>query len=148
MKSPQRGQRSGSLRGEKKKSPMATNSVKLEIPANETGKVSASVDAGINAGAGVSYISFELNSDSQNRYKAQALKAASQDATTKAQAVADGLGKRLGSLVSVSVDSYNYMPWMASASGASSADIQKAAPNIQPSSQDVTASVTAVFKIR
>lgn len=128
---------------------LASQSIKVEIPANNSGKIGTVVDAGITAGAGISYINFELSQANQNSYKAEAIKLAAQDATTKAQAVAQGLGKNLGSLVSVSVDNYNYMPWIAyNAAGASTADIQKAAPTIQPSTQEISASVTAVFKIR
>ena len=127
----------------------ASHSLKVQIPANESDKIGNAVDSGINAGAGVSYINFELSQESQNKYKAEAMKLAAQDATTKAESVADGLNKKLGSLVSVSVDSYNYMPWLArDFAGATSAEVEKAVPSIVPSTQEISASVTAVFKIR
>ena len=127
---------------------LATHSIKVKIDANNTGKIGDVVNAGISAGAGISYIDFELTQESQNTYKKEALAQASQDATSKAQAVAQGLGKNLGSLVSVTVNDYNYMPWLAyNAAGATTAEVQKAAPSIQPSTQQVTASVTAVYRI-
>ena len=75
----------------------ASHSLKVQIPANESDKIGNAVDSGINAGAGVSYINFELSQESQNKYKAEAMKLAAQDATTKAESVADGLNKKLGS---------------------------------------------------
>lgn len=127
----------------------ATHLIRVQLSVNDTQKIGQVVDDGTNAGAGVSYINFELSQDNQNKYKAQAINLAAQDATTKAQAVADGLGKTVGSLVSVSVDNYNYMPWLAiSGAGATPSQVKSEATSIQPSNQDISASVTAVFKIR
>jgi len=128
---------------------MASHAIKLELSTDNSEQIADVLDAGINAGAGISYINFELSQENQNTYKAQAIKIASKDATTKAEAVAEGLNKKLGSLVSVSVDNYNYYPWLVrDFSGASTAEIEQAAPSIQPSNQEITASITAVFKIR
>ncbi len=127
----------------------ATHSLRVEVPANQSAKIGSVVDAGLDAGAGIGYINFELSSDNQNKYKTEAMKLAAQDATSKATGVAEGLGKKLGSLVSVSVDNYNYVPWLAyDASGATPAQAKAEATNIVPSEQDISASVTAVFKIR
>lgn len=128
---------------------VAAHSVKVEFSANETDRLSLVVDDGINAGAGVSYINFELSSGLQEQYKAQALEAASKDARVKADAVAKGFGKSTGKLVSISVESYNYMPWvMYSAMNSGSAvDAKTAAADISPTTQDVTASVSATYKL-
>ncbi len=126
----------------------ATHLIRVQLSVNNTEKIGQVVDAGVSAGAGISYINFELSQDNQNKYKAQAIELAAQDAAVKAQAVADGLRKKVGSLVSVSVDNYNYMPWLAvSGAGATPSQVKTEATNIQPSSQDISASVTAVFKI-
>ncbi len=128
---------------------VASHMVKLEFSANETDKLSLVVDDGINAGAGVSYINFELSNSAQNTYKAQAIEAASKDAATKADAVAKGFGKSVGSLVSVSVDNYNYVPWVmySASAGATSQEVKAAAADINPTSQDVTATVSATYKL-
>jgi hypothetical protein len=127
----------------------ATHSLKVELSAEESDKITEVIDSGVNSGAGISYINFELSQESQNTYKAEAMKLAAQDATTKAEAVAEGLDKKLGSLVSVSVDSYNYYPWLAyDAAGVDSSVVREAAASIVPSEQDISASVTAVYKIR
>ncbi len=127
----------------------AIHSIKIELSSNDSEKIGDVIDSGIDAGAGVSYINFELSQENQNKYKAEAMKLAAQDATSKAKSVAEGLGKSLGSLVSVSVDNYNYVPWLAyDSAGASAPEIKQAATSIQPSEQQISAMVTAVFKIR
>lgn len=133
---------------------IATHSLKLELSSNESDKLSDAIDAGVTAGAGISYINFELSQAAQNDYKAQALKLASQDATIKADAIASGFGKQVGKLLSVQVNSFNYYPWNVYTSmdsgGRAPGDItlaKEAAMNINPSEQDVTASITATFKL-
>jgi len=127
----------------------ATHSLKVELSADESEKIGNVLDAGINAGAGVSYINFELSQENQNKYKAEAMKQAAQDATSKASGIAEGLGKRLGKLVSVSTDNYNYYPWLArDFAGASPAEVKTEATSISPSKQQISATVTAVYQIR
>ena len=130
---------------------VAVHSVKIELPANQTSRLTSAVDGGIDAGAGISYINFELSPSLQSEYKAQALGLASQDARVKAEAVAEGFDKSIGRLVSVSVDNYNYYPWVAYAaedSLASGAMAKTAASSITPTEQDITAMVSATYKIK
>jgi hypothetical protein len=130
---------------------IASQSVELEFSANETNLLSSVINIGANAGAGISSIDFELSPALQDQYKSQALTLASQDAKTKADAVASGLGKSVGNLVSVSVDNFEYAPFPIYNSGASAGGpmiaAQNAIMNIVPTTQDVTASVTAVYRI-
>ncbi len=127
----------------------ATHSLKVEVPANQSARIGAVVDAGLDSGAGIGYINFELSQENQNKYKAEAMKLAAQDATSKAEGVAEGLGKSLGSLVSVSIDNYDYYPWLVrDFSGVPAAEAKEAVTGIVPSDQQVSATVTAVFKIR
>ena len=130
----------------------AVHSVKVEISADETEKLGSIVDAGVNAGAGISYINFELSQELQNQYKSEAIKVAAADAKTKAQSVAEGFDKKVGKLVSVNVNDFGYYPW--NVYSASSMDIREdatlakeAATNIQPGEREVTARVSAVYKI-
>ena len=100
----------------------------------------------------LSYINFELSTQKQNEYKAQALEMAGQDARTKAQAIASGLDKRLGKLVSVSTSDFSYQPWniysaRADYSSGDVAEAKLAATNIQPGSQEVNARINVVYKI-
>lgn len=130
---------------------VATHALKVEISTEESGKIGSAIDAGVSAGAGISYINFELSQAKENEYKAEAMSLAAQDAKIKAQATASGLDKKIGDLVSVSISNFGYYPWRAySGSGvAEDAMVAKAeATSINPSEQEISASVTAVFKLK
>jgi hypothetical protein len=130
----------------------ATHSVSIELPIDDSDKSGAVIDAGVNAGAGVSYINFELTQESQSKYKAQAMKLAAIDARTKAEAVAEGFDKRVGDLVSTSVNDFGYYPWnVYSSAGSYEKDavaLESVRTNIQPTEQEISASVTAVYKLK
>jgi uncharacterized protein YggE len=126
-----------------------SNQMKVELKSEKMNLAGDVIDAGVNAGATVSYINFELSLDKQNELKAQALKSATQDATTKAASMASGAGKKLGSLVSVTDSSFDYRPWpifAESAVGGVTA-AKAAVTNIQPGEQTVSASVLVTYKI-
>ena len=127
----------------------ASHSLKVEINVDEKEKIGSIIDAGVGAGAGVSYINYELNDANEKKYKVEAIKLATEDAKAKAEALAEGSGSSLGSLISVSSSEWGYVPWLAASqdavSGKSGAEV---ATEINPNEQDVSATVTAVFKIR
>jgi len=128
----------------------ATHSIKLQIPTNQSEKIGNAIDAGVNAGAMINYINFELSLAKQNEYKAQALKQATEDAKIKATAIASGLGKNLGRVVSISDSSFDYYPWPmyrndAMTTGA--AEAKSATTTIQPGEQTISARVSVTYKI-
>jgi len=129
----------------------ATNSLKIEISVDEKDKLGDTIDAGTNAGAGISYINFELTPALQQKAKTEAIETASADARVKAESLATGFNKKLGRLVSVSLNQFNYSPWNVYSSygaGISEAsDAKMAATNINPSDQEVSAYVTAIYKL-
>jgi uncharacterized protein YggE len=129
----------------------ATHSIRVELETSDSAKIGNVIDAGVSAGAGISYINFELSQSKQNTYKAQALKLATEDAKIKAQAIADGLGKRIGRLVSVSDNNFNYYPYaLYKSAGSASMDAEEAraaTTDIQPGEQEVSASITAIYKL-
>jgi len=130
---------------------IASHSLKLEFSTDLIDKLSSVIDAGANSGAAVSSINFELTTEAQNAYKAEALKLASQDAQIKADAVAEGFGKKSGHLISVQLSEFGYYPWnIYSASGSSSdvAEAKVATMEISPSEQDISGSVSATFSIQ
>jgi hypothetical protein len=130
---------------------IASHYFKIELSTEDSDNLGSIVDAGIIAGAGISSINFELSQEKQNEYKAEAIKLAAEDSKIKAESLAEGLGKKLGRLVSVSDSDFGYYPWpMYSGSGAVSeaAVAKEAATSIQPSEQTISASVTAVYRIR
>jgi hypothetical protein len=130
---------------------VATHSIKVEMSASESEKIGQAIDAGVSAGAGISYINFELTQEKQNEYKAEAISLAAQDAKIKAQATASGLGQEIGELVSVQSDDFGYYPWNAYSGSGRAEDAVSAkveATSITPSEQEITARVTAVFKLK
>lgn len=127
----------------------AVHQIKVELSTARTDKIGEVIDAGVDSGATINYINFELSQSKQNEYKAQALKQATEDAKTKAEAIALGAEKKLGKLVSISSNEFYYQPWRLydAVAGASAESAKQAVTNIQPGTQDVTASVSAVYKI-
>lgn len=124
----------------------ATNS--LKITTKDFGLVGKVVDVSVDSGAYVNYINFELSSSKQNEYKTAALKEATTDARAKAQAIADGLGKRVGNLLSVSTSDYNWYPYpLYQAGSVPNAGVKEASANIIPQKLDVSAQVTTVYEI-
>lgn len=128
---------------------VTNNQLKVLLKNNQVDKAGSVVDEAVNNGGLIDYISYELSDVKQSEYKKQALEAAASDAKEKAEATAAGLGKRIGKLVSVSGNDFGYNPWPIYARGemATTADAKQAATNILPSEQEVTASVSAVFRI-
>ena len=131
----------------------ATHSVKVELPIEDQDLIGPVVDSGVDSGAMISYINFELTQESQNMYKAEAMKLAAEDATIKAEAVAEGFGKNVGKLTSVQVDSFGYYPWNVYSSRGmgimeDASFAKEAASNIQVGEEEVSATVSASFKLK
>jgi uncharacterized protein YggE len=131
----------------------ATHSIVVKLNASKIDRVSSIVDAAADAGAFISYINFELSQEKQNQYKADALKAATEDARIKAESIASGLDKKLGDIVSVSDMSFDYYPWPIYAKGdmlsatEANTGARSAVMNIQPGEQDISARVSVTYKI-
>lgn len=131
----------------------AVHNVKVELNAEDLEKLTNVIDAGVNAGAGISYINFELTQESQSTYKAQALELAAKDAQLKAESVASGFDKDVGKLISVSINEFGYYPWnVYTASSVSIAEdaalAKESVSNIQPGEKTIDARVSATFKLR
>src|SRR3989344_3632767 len=107
------------------------------------------IDAVIDNQGRINYINFELSQEKQNFYKAEALKLASEDATRKAEAIASGLNKELGRLVSVETDEFQYNPWPIFSRDAGimeKAAIKETVTDISPSEREVSARVVVKYK--
>ncbi|MBS3071069.1 SIMPL domain-containing protein [Candidatus Pacearchaeota archaeon] len=128
---------------------VAYHLIKIEVSAEDKSKIGRVIDAGVNAGAGISYINFELSQGNENFYKAEAIKMATQDAKAKAEALAEGSGNELGNLVSISTSDFYYQPWQVFVSETGrDVGAAKESTSITPTDQEVTASVTAVFRMK
>ena len=128
----------------------AVHSLRIEFSTDKKDKIGSVIDAGATAGAGISYINFELSPSLEQQYKSKAIQTASADAKIKAEAIAQGFDKKLGRLVSVSLDSFNYYParvFDSAAPGSSVESAKEAVAGISPSEKEVTAYVTAVYRL-
>jgi uncharacterized protein YggE len=128
---------------------IATRSIIIQLSTEEMDKLGDVIDAGIDSGASLSYINFELQKSTENTYKAEALKLATNDAKIKAESIAEGLGKKVGRIVSVSDSSFNYYPWPVykAEAGSSASDARTATMDIQPSEQEINAQVSVSYKL-
>jgi len=105
------------------------------------------IDAGVDNGAGISYINFELSQDLQNKYKKQALEKATQDAKSKAEGIAAGLGKKLGRIVSVKSFDFYYSPWKLY-EGAVAGEAKQAVTDIQPGEKSISGRVEVIYALK
>lgn len=124
---------------------VASHYVIVEMSTENTEKISLTLDAGINAGATLDYISYSLSEELEKEVRKEAIAKASINAQEKAQDMAIGLGSKLGRIVQIS-ESYNngYYPLYR----AESLAMDSGTGNIQPQEQTQTASVTVVYEIR
>lgn len=129
---------------------VANHRVSIKLGINDTALMSLVLDEATEAGATVNYLNFELTQESQNKYKAEAMKLAAEDARIKAESVAEGFDKKVGKLVSVNVNDFGYYPWRMydSAEMMDAAGAKTAVANIQPGEEEISATVSAVYKLR
>lgn len=130
-------------------------SQQLVVNTKDVNKVPSIVDSVIKSGSLVSYINFEISDAKQSEYKNKALESASKDAMTKAESIASGQGKKLGRLVSITNQEYNYggpLNYYTKDASASmeqaNAGALKAATNLAPNEQEITATISAQYKLR
>jgi len=127
----------------------AVHGLKVEISTDKTEKIGQIIDAGVDNGALISYINFELSQEKQNKYKAEALRKAAEDAKIKAESIALGLGRRVGRVYSISSSEFDYYPWgiYAMAEQFSVAEAKQATTDIQPGEKDISARLSVVYKL-
>ncbi len=132
----------------------ASHQVTIVLNTSDASLVGDVIDAGVDAGALLSYINFELSDAKQSEYKALALKQAGEDAKVKAAAIAEGLGLKASTKpVSVSTSEYRYTPWNAySYAGGVASDMmvseaKLAVSNIVPGEQTVSGYLQVTYKI-
>jgi uncharacterized protein YggE len=104
------------------------------------------VDAGVLEGSNLNWVNFALSLEKQNELKVEALKLAGEDAKRKAEATASGVGKSLGSLVSIKSQDFYYYPYRAYEAGFDEGSVAKVA-NLNPEEITVTAQVVVEYKL-
>lgn len=129
-------------------------SQQLVVKTENVERVPSIVDIAVNAGALVSYINFELSEGKQNEYKIEALELASKDAKNKAGAIASGQGRRLGRLVGLNNQEFNYpgpiyayQKGVAEDAVSANAEARKIAVNLAPNEMEISASVGASYRL-
>jgi uncharacterized protein len=132
----------------------ASHQVTVVLDSSGSSLVADVIDSGVDAGALLSYINFELSDAKQSEYKALALKQAGEDARLKAVSIAEGLGLKIGSKpVSVSTSDYRYEPWLAYSSVGSVAkdsiaeEAVAAIDTIVPGEQTVYGNIQVSYKL-
>lgn len=123
----------------------ATHSISVNIENLDSG--GDIVDAGVDAGAEVDYISFTLKPETSNEVRKELLEEASAESRSKAQSIASGLGVTLGDAFRAS-ESYYYYPVTR---GYDYAYAEAAAPvptELYGGEIEVTATVSASFEIK
>ena len=134
----------------------ATHSIKVELTSDNTDMIGTVIDAGIDNGALLQYINFEISSQKQNEYKAQATLIATQNAKMQAEAMAQGLGMKLGDVVSISDASFSgYSPYFRAYETADiakaeidSSEVARVVTDIQPGEQKIHANVNVVYGLK
>jgi hypothetical protein len=138
--------------GRKSKGFRATHDIRVEFGVDEYPEIGQIVDAGIDAGALLNYINFELSPELESEYTAQALELAGEDARNKAVAMASGVGGKLGKLVSVSDQTSSYYPWTVyrannMEAGVAADKFDESTP-IQVGERQITARISVVYEIK
>lgn len=125
----------------------------LKVTISDPEKAGQMIDDAVKAGALINYVNFELSKEKEKSLKEEALRKAAEDAKTKATSIADGLGVRLGKIVSVSESNF-YYPRMGYATAEmakgmdSSAEVPAPPTDLSPRKLEVSASVTVAYSIK
>lgn len=132
-----------------------THNLIAKFPSSEIEKIGRALSVGVENGATSIQVSYELSKDKENEYKTESLEKASKDARKKAEALAGGLGKRVGKLVSVSSDQFNYNPqpiydkqFYGPSAAADTERARSEVSKIQVNEQKITSMVNAIFELR
>lgn len=129
---------------------IATVTIKITLKEGDFDKAGKVVDASVNSGAFVDSINFELSKEKRDEIKLQLLAEAAKNAKLKAEIIVNALGYKLGNVKSVSVDNYDYQPYVY---WRNSIDLSYSAKNIAPPTSilptdlTVSAKVHVVFEI-
>jgi uncharacterized protein len=116
----------------------------LQITVDKLDTIGRILDDAVSAGAnGVDQISFQLTAEKQREIRRQLLQEAAMDAREKAEAIASGVGVRLGNVASVQESGPVFYP-MAYRLGAVE-DV--ASTDISPQQLDITASLSVDYLI-
>lgn len=126
---------------------VATQQIMVET--GDFSKIMDVFDSSIESGAMFSYISFELSEKKESELKATALKEAGEDAERKAESIAQGLGKKVGKIISVRTSNYGYSPYRYDS--LASSDVESVAKSssidVNPNEIEVSANLVVSYEL-
>jgi len=124
----------------------------LKVKTTDLDKVGDFVAAAVGAGAtSVDGVNFGLSEKKEQEVRKTALQDAANNAQLKAKTMADGLGVKLGTLLSVTESSFNYGPVFRSdmeMAPMKAGGMAEASPSIEPEQVRVTAQVSVSYRIQ
>lgn len=122
----------------------------IKITTTDFAKVGKLLQVSVDAGANqIQSVQFSLTKARENEIKKEVLAEATSSARGKAEAIAEGLGARLGSIKRVQESNVYFTPYIYGRDIAlAEAKVAASAPPISPQKATVTASVTVVYEIR
>ena len=125
-----------------------TGTYSLEVKTTEFKRAGEIIDTATKAGANqINNVQFELKSETEKAIKQELFAQASQDARTKADSIATGLGTSIKSVKSVSISDYYYPPIMYNYASAEMAKADVAQTSVSPGEMTVSVSVYVEFLI-
>lgn len=120
----------------------------IEVKTTEFSKAGAIIDTASKAGANqINSVSFQLKPETEKVIKQELYNMAAEDARTKADSIATGLGTAVKSVKSVSISNYNYPPIMYAYDSVSKAEAGVAQTSVSPGELTVSVSVYVEFLI-
>ena len=118
----------------------------MKVTTENLDKIGKIIDKAVYNGVNeVNRISYELSEEKQDEMKKKALKEASQNAYEKAEAIAEGLDKELGNLVSIEESNFYYRAYDYAVAEMVESDSTKT--EILPEDLEITAYITLVYKV-
>lgn len=120
----------------------------LKVKVEDIEDIGTYLDAAVDNGASVSYISFELTDKTEAEKKNEAIAEASASAKSKAESIADSMDVRIKGIYKITESNVNFYPYMAEARMDSAE--QGGVTNyisITPSDVSVSAQITVLYRI-
>jgi len=104
------------------------------------------IKSGINR---INNIRFEITEEKQNQLRIESFSKATENARSKADAIAQGLGKEVGNVVKVSDQTFDFQPYyLRGGADFAVAEAKTALTEITPSDIEVRASIAATFALK
>jgi hypothetical protein len=127
-----------------------TASHTLKVKTTDIKEVGKLIDAALGAGANrVNNVQFDLSKEKRQKVNQEILGKAAQDARSKAKILATSLDAKLGKVITITENSYNYRPYYRTMDNVVSMGKAEIAPTqINPREVKTSANVQVVFELK